>query len=268
MVLFSTLAGFAFAKLRFRGRNGLLAGVIATMTVPHAARHHAALHPHGESWAGRQAQAVILPGLVTAFGVFLMTQYLSRRRARRAARGRRGWTACSTLRMFWHVVLPAARPGAAVLGLFTFMQAWNDFFWPLIVLTPDNPTVQVALSTLASGYTTDYALVLTGAVIATVPHGGRVRRCSGGRSSAESCRSGQGMTATEDAHVRRRPGAFPAGFVWGAATSAYQIEGAVDEDGRGPSIWDTFATPRARWSAARPATSPATTTTASPRTWS
>ena len=55
---------------------------------------------------------------------------------------------CSTLRLFWHVVLPAARPAAAVLGLFTFMQAWNDFFWPLVVLTPENPTVQVALAGL------------------------------------------------------------------------------------------------------------------------
>ena len=76
---------------------------------------------------------------------------------------------CSTLRLFWHVVLPAARPAAAVLGLFTFRQAWNDFFWPLVVLTPENPTVQVALSTLAGGYTTDFALVPTGAVIATIP---------------------------------------------------------------------------------------------------
>ena len=58
---------------------------------------------------------------------------------------------------------------AAVLGLFTFMQAWNDFFWPLVVLVPENPTVQTALSTLASGYTTDYTLVLTAATIGTVP---------------------------------------------------------------------------------------------------
>jgi cellobiose transport system permease protein len=66
-------------------------------------------------------------------------------------------------------VLPAIRPAAAVLGLLTFMQAWNEFFWPLVVLTPDNPTVQVALSVLASGYFTDYSLVLTGAALATLP---------------------------------------------------------------------------------------------------
>ncbi|SNS19615.1 cellobiose transport system permease protein [Streptosporangium subroseum] len=66
-------------------------------------------------------------------------------------------------------IIAAGLLAAAVLGLFTFMQAWNDFFWPLVVLTPENPTVQVALSTLASGYTTDFARVLTCAVIATVP---------------------------------------------------------------------------------------------------
>jgi cellobiose transport system permease protein len=67
------------------------------------------------------------------------------------------------------VVLPAGRPAAAVLGLLTFMITWNDFFWPLIVLTPSNPTVQVAVSTLASGYVQDYALVLTGTFVSILP---------------------------------------------------------------------------------------------------
>jgi len=56
-----------------------------------------------------------------------------------------------------------------VLGMLTFMNAWNDFFWPLVVLTPENPTVQVSLSTVASGYITDYSLTLTGAALATMP---------------------------------------------------------------------------------------------------
>jgi cellobiose transport system permease protein len=61
------------------------------------------------------------------------------------------------------------RPVAAVLGLLTFMTIWNDFFWPLIVLGPRNPTVQVATSTLASGYVEDYALVLTGTFVSILP---------------------------------------------------------------------------------------------------
>jgi cellobiose transport system permease protein len=76
---------------------------------------------------------------------------------------------CNTWRIFWHVILPAVRPVAAVLGLLTFTMTWNDFFWPLIVLSPQNPTVQVAVSTLASGYVQDYALVLTGTFISILP---------------------------------------------------------------------------------------------------
>ncbi|SDR29328.1 carbohydrate ABC transporter permease [Thermostaphylospora chromogena] len=168
VVFFSTLAGFAFAKLRFRGRNALLVAAIATTTVPQQLGIIPLYIMMGElGWTGR-IEAVIVPGLVTAFGVFFMTQYLTSAVPNELLEAGRV-DGCSTLRLFWHVVLPASRPAAAVLGLFTFMQAWNDFFWPLVVLTPENPTVQVALSALASGYTTDYALVLTGTVLATVP---------------------------------------------------------------------------------------------------
>jgi cellobiose transport system permease protein len=62
------------------------------------------------------------------------------------------------------------RPAAAVLAMLTFMAAWNDYFWPLVVLDPnETPTVQVALSQLASGYYTDYALMLTGATVGVLP---------------------------------------------------------------------------------------------------
>ncbi|MGW4522648.1 carbohydrate ABC transporter permease [Amycolatopsis sp. NPDC004378] len=168
VVLFSTLAGFAFAKLRFRGRTVLLLVVVATQAIPTelgVVPLYMMMADFG--WAG-QLQAVIVPGLVTAFGVFFMRQYFERALPLELLEAGR-MDGCGSLRLFWHVALPAARPAAAVLGLFTFMQAWNDFFWPLVVLVPENPTVQTALSTLASGYTTDYTLVLTAATIGTVP---------------------------------------------------------------------------------------------------
>ncbi|WP_372668485.1 carbohydrate ABC transporter permease [Amycolatopsis kentuckyensis] len=168
VVLFSTLAGFAFAKLRFRGRTLLLLIVVATQAIPTelgVVPLYMMMADFG--WAG-QLQAVIVPGLVTAFGVFFMRQYFERALPLELLEAGR-MDGCGSLRLFWHVALPAARPAAAVLGLFTFMQAWNDFFWPLVVLVPENPTVQTALSTLASGYTTDYTLVLTAATIGTVP---------------------------------------------------------------------------------------------------
>jgi len=168
VVLLSTLAGFAFAKLRFRGRNLLLVFVVATMMVPTQLGIIPLYMVMAEvGWIDTMYE-VIAPNLVSAFGVFFMTQYL--REAVHTELLEAGRVdGCSTIGLFWHVVLPAARPAAAVLGMLTFMTAWNDFFWPLVVLTPENPTVQVAMSTLAAGYTTDYALVLTGTAIATVP---------------------------------------------------------------------------------------------------
>jgi cellobiose transport system permease protein len=168
IVLFSALAGFAFAKLRFRGSRMLMLTIVATMLVPVQLGviplYIEMIHLQ---WVNRLA-AVIAPNLVSAFGVFLMRQYIVGAVPDDLIDAARV-DGCHTLRVFWHVVLPAVRPAAAVLGLLTFMMTWNDFFWPLIVLSPRNPTVQVAVSTLASGYVEDYALVLTGTFISILP---------------------------------------------------------------------------------------------------
>jgi cellobiose transport system permease protein len=76
---------------------------------------------------------------------------------------------CSMIRIFWNVCMPAVRPAAAILAMFTFMMSWNDFLWPLVVLDAGNPTVQVALEKLQSGYYVDYSLVLAGTTLATIP---------------------------------------------------------------------------------------------------
>ena len=169
VVFFSALAGFAFAKLSFRGNKALLVVVIATLIVPVQLGviplYIEMIH---FGWIN-QLQAVIAPFLVTAFGVFLMRQYISSAVPNELIDAARV-DGCHTMRVFWHVVLPAVRPIAAVLGLLTFMNTWNDFFWPLIVLTPHNPTVQVAVSTLAgAAYVPDYALILTGTFISILP---------------------------------------------------------------------------------------------------
>jgi cellobiose transport system permease protein len=168
VLLFCSLAGFAFAKLRFRGRNALLLAVVGTMMVPTQLGIIPLYMLMADLGWANHLQAVIVPGMVTAFGVFWMRQFIVEAVPTELLEAARV-DGASTLRLYWHVVLPAIRPAAAVLGLLTFMQAWNEFFWPLVVLTPDNPTVQVALSVLASGYFTDYSLVLTGAALATVP---------------------------------------------------------------------------------------------------
>ncbi|TMM36137.1 MAG: carbohydrate ABC transporter permease [Actinobacteria bacterium] len=169
VVLTATLAGFALAKLRFRGRHALLAVIVATMMVP-TQLGIIPLYLMMAKWFGwvDQLQALILPGAVTAFGVFFMRQYLVTALPTELIEAARV-DGCSTLRTYWNVVLPVARPAAAVLGMLTFMNTWNDFYWPLLVLTPQNPTVQVALSSLAGGYVTDYPLVLAGALVGIVP---------------------------------------------------------------------------------------------------
>ncbi|WP_406319908.1 carbohydrate ABC transporter permease [Streptosporangium sp. NBC_01639] len=168
VMFLSTLAGFAFAKLRFRGRNALLVLTVATMMVP-AQLGIIPLYMLMVKleWTGTM-YALIVPALVNAFGVFFMTQYLSRALPTELLEAGRV-DGCTTWGLFWHVVLPVARPAAAVLGMLTFMSAWNDYFWPLVVLTPEDPTVQVALSTLASGYVNDYVLGLAGTTLGTLP---------------------------------------------------------------------------------------------------
>jgi cellobiose transport system permease protein len=167
-VLFCTLAGFAFAKLRFGGRNLLLLVTIGTLMVPPQLgiiplfMLIAKLH-----WVN-QLQAVILPTLVSGFGVFFMRQYLSEALPTELLEAGRV-DGASTLRIFWRIVLPIARPAMAVLGMLTFMQAWNDFFWPIIALTQDNPTVQVALLGLGQGYVPDHSIIMAGTLIGTLP---------------------------------------------------------------------------------------------------
>jgi cellobiose transport system permease protein len=169
VLLTSTMAGFAFSRLRFRGRDLLLGFVVATMLIP-TQLGIIPLYIMVSSWFGlaNDLRAVVLPSLVSAFGVFFMRQYLVTALPHELVEAGRV-DGAGTLRLYWNIALPAARPAAAVLGLLTFITAWNDLFWPLIVLNSENPTVQVAISNLAAGVTVDYSLTLTGAVIGTFP---------------------------------------------------------------------------------------------------
>ncbi|GAA1593397.1 carbohydrate ABC transporter permease [Actinomadura kijaniata] len=167
-LLFATLAGFAFAKLRFRGRGALLLVMLATMMVPVQMGVIPLYMLMAEiGWTGK-LQAVIVPFLVTGFGVFMMRQYTTQAVPDELIEAAR-IDGCSTFRIYWSVVLPVLRPAMAVLGLFTFMQTWNEFIWPLAVLNPDNPTVQYSLNLLNGAYYTDYSLMFTGTVVATLP---------------------------------------------------------------------------------------------------
>ncbi|WP_107059019.1 carbohydrate ABC transporter permease [Streptomyces sp. NRRL B-1347] len=168
-VLFSTLAGFAFAKLRFRFRGLLLLLVIGTMLVPPQLSVVPLFMMIAEFGWTDQLQSVILPTLVSAFGVFFMRQYLIEALPTELIEAARV-DGASSLRLIWHVVFPAARPAMAVLAMLTFVMAWNDFFWPIIALTQGGePTVQVALAGLGRGQIPDQSVIMAGALLGTLP---------------------------------------------------------------------------------------------------
>ncbi|MEH1058870.1 carbohydrate ABC transporter permease [Micromonospora sp. CPCC 206171] len=168
VVITGSLAGFAFAKLRFRGRNALLLSIIVTMMIP----TQLGLIP---LWGMIQdlgwydtLYAVTVPFLASAFGVFMMRQYATQAISDELIEAGRV-DGASTFRIYWNIVLPALRPAAAVLGLLTFMETWNSYLWPYAVLTPENPTLQVSLAFLSYAYYTDYSQVFAATAIGTVP---------------------------------------------------------------------------------------------------
>ncbi len=172
VVMFSTLAGYSFAKLRFRGSNALMVFVVMTMAIPPQLALVPLLKEFSNLGLTGTQIAVALPWLVTAFGVFFMRQYLIEAIPDELIDAARV-DGCSMIRTFWTVAVPAARPAMAILGLFTFMQVWTDFMWPLLVLQgSDVQTLQTALDQLKispSQTLSDMALLQAGTMLATVP---------------------------------------------------------------------------------------------------
>ena len=168
VVLTSTLAGWAFAKLRFPGSKPLLVFVVATMAVPMQLGVVPLYLLFADlGWTGNIG-AIIIPAVTSAFGVFWMTQYLQQSVPDELIEAARV-DGASMIRTFWTIGVVAARPAAAMLGLFTFVTAWNNFFWPFIVLDRSDPTLPVALSLLQSNHFVDYSIVLAGVLLSTLP---------------------------------------------------------------------------------------------------
>ncbi|MEV0291871.1 MULTISPECIES: carbohydrate ABC transporter permease [unclassified Kribbella] len=169
VLFFDSLAAFTFAKFRFPGRNALFVILLATMLLP----AQLAAVPQFQTmallgWVG-SLKALIIPGAANAFGIFWMRQYFQNSIHDELVEAAT-LDGCGFLRTYWHVALPSARPALAFLGIFTFVASWNDYMWPLIVLTnPDHLTLQVALSTLNRSHGVDYSMVMTGALMAMVP---------------------------------------------------------------------------------------------------
>lgn len=164
-----SLAGFAFAKLRFPGRNALFLIVVLTMTVP----TQLAVIPQymiisALDWVDT-LQALIVPGLASAFGIFWMRQHLSSTISDEILQAAR-IDGANTWQIFWRIAFPLVRPAAFVLGLLGFVTSWNDFLWPFIVLkSPEMYTAQIAIKALQNSLDVDLGLAMSGSFLATLP---------------------------------------------------------------------------------------------------
>ena len=169
VMFFDSLAAFAFAKYNFPGKNVLFVILIATFLIPGSL----SLVPSFVlmSWLGWVGgfQSLIIPGAANAFGIFLLRQFASGSIPDELIESAR-IDGAGFFRTYWSVGVPMLRGGLAFLGIFTFIGAWNDYVWPLIVLVnPQRLTLQVALQNLNSVYGTDYGMVMAGALISVVP---------------------------------------------------------------------------------------------------
>lgn len=166
-VSFSSLAGYAFAKMDFKGNDNIFLFMIVTLIIP----SQVIMIPlyiimRNLGWMNSYL-ALILP-IPTAFGVFLTRQaILSIPRDLLESAKIDG---CSDIRIFFQIVLPLIKPAIITLSIFTFIGAWNEFLWPLIVTTDDSMrTLTVGLSTLGAHYTINYGLIMAGATITFLP---------------------------------------------------------------------------------------------------
>jgi multiple sugar transport system permease protein len=167
-LLLNSMAGYAFAKLRFRGRDGLLKLMLAGLVVPLQVGMLPLflllkeLHLINTYWA------VIIPSMATIYGIFMVRQYALAipNSLLDAARV----DGAGEFRMFFTIVLPVIRPVLATLAVFTFLSAWNDFMWPLIVLTGnDRYTLPVAVAILSSEHVQDAELMMAGSLVTMLP---------------------------------------------------------------------------------------------------
>ena len=167
-LILCSLAGYAFARFRFFGRDVLFVAILATLMIPFQVvmiptflimRHLGLIDTLG---------ALILPNLVTPFGIFLMRQFFRTLpiELEEAAR----IDGCSRLGTLIRIVLPLSGPALATLAVITFLYSWNDFLWPLVAIqSEEHMTVQLGLSTFQGAHSTSWTLLMAGNVMGVLP---------------------------------------------------------------------------------------------------
>ncbi len=167
-LLINAMAGYAFAKLRFAGRERLFKVLLAALVIPSQVTMLPLFLMLKEMGLVNSYAGVVIPGLASIFGIFLVRQYARSipDELMEAARidGAGEW------RIFFRIVLPMLKPVLVTLAIFTFMGSWNDFMWPLIVLTDQtHQTLPVALASLSREHIQDVEMMMAGAVLTVTP---------------------------------------------------------------------------------------------------
>ncbi|PZF85896.1 carbohydrate ABC transporter permease [Jiangella anatolica] len=167
-LLVASLAAYVFARLRFRFRGPLLAGFLVVLMVPpqlFVIPQYEVIRAMG--WLN-SVQALALPGMFSAFGVFVLYQFMRTLPPELDEAAR--MDGANPLQIYLRIILPLCRPALAALTILTSLFSWNDLLWPLIVNTvPDRMTLPVGLATLQGAQGTDYPVLMAGSLLTILP---------------------------------------------------------------------------------------------------
>jgi len=168
-LLFCSMAGYAFALMEFRFKKALFGLVMATMLLPSFMNMIPMfMIMDALGWIDQQ-RALYVPGAASAFGIFLMRQFASSAVPKELIEAAR-MDGCGEFSIYWRIVLPLMKPALGTLALITFIQSWNNFINPLIVMRSlPNYTLPLALRSLQSTMNTEWGALMCGSAIATIP---------------------------------------------------------------------------------------------------
>jgi multiple sugar transport system permease protein len=167
-LLVNSMAGYAFAKYRFAGREKLFRFLLAGMVVPAQVTMLPLFLMLNKLGLVNTYWGILIPSLASIFGIFLIRQYaLSLPDSLIEAARMDG---AGDFEIYWRIIVPLCRPVLVTFGLFTFMGTWNDFLWPLIVMTDDSMyTLPVAIGNLMGEHAPDTELMMAGSVLTVLP---------------------------------------------------------------------------------------------------
>ncbi|AIS60138.1 carbohydrate ABC transporter permease [Listeria ivanovii] len=164
----NAMAGYGFAKFKFKGKNKLFYLVLATMMIPGQVTMIPVYLLLNAAGLTNTMTGIVLPGLVGAFGIFLFRQFMSTISDDLLEAAR--LDGASEFYIFWRIIIPISRPVLAVQGILTFIAGWNSFLWPLIIANDEKfYTLSVGLQLLKGQYGSNYALQMAGATFMVIP---------------------------------------------------------------------------------------------------